>query len=169
MFEIKDLFGKIKVLKRNEYLKIQGSIDTNIYFVQSGSLKKFIVNDFEEQIMCFAYENELIVSIDSFLTEKPSEFYIQALKKTTVKVISKEAFYDFICKSERNNKIWTQILEDIIIKQIEREKDILENSPKKRFDRVLKRNPFLFQKIPNTHIANYLRMSPETLSRLKKP
>lgn len=168
MNEIKRLFGTNLVLERNEYLQVNGNIDTNIYFVQSGSLKKFILNDFEEQIMCFAYSNDLIVSIDSFLTEKPSEFYIQAIKKTVVKVISKKVFFEFIFQSERNYKIWITILEDIILKQLEREKDILENSARERYNRVLKRMPNLFQEIPNTHIANYLRMSPETLSRLKK-
>ena len=49
-----------------------------------------------------------------------------------------------------------------------KEIDILTNPPKERYERVLKRNPQLFQEIPNRHIANYLRMSAETLSRLKK-
>ena len=43
----------------------------------------------------------------------------------------------------------------------------LISSPKERYERVLKRSPQLFQEIPNKHIANYLRMSAETLSRLK--
>lgn len=60
------------------------------------------------------------------------------------------------------------MLEDLVLQQLEREKDILTSSPKARFERVLKRSPKLFQEIPNKHIANYLRMSPETLSRLKK-
>jgi hypothetical protein len=56
----------------------------------------------------------------------------------------------------------------IIYDQFEREKDILTYSPLKRYQRVLKRSPQLFQEIPNKYIASYLRMSPETLSRLKK-
>lgn len=168
MNSIKNLRGTSLVLERNQYLKVSGSIDTNIYYVESGSLKKFILNESEEQIMCFAYQNDLIVSIDSFLTEKPSEFYIQAIKRTVVKVISKNVFFEFISQSKDNNAIWIQILEDIIVKQVEREKDILESSAVKRYNRVLNRIPGLFQQIPNTHIANYLRMSPETLSRLKK-
>jgi CRP/FNR family transcriptional regulator, anaerobic regulatory protein len=65
-------------------------------------------------------------------------------------------------------KLWIKILEDLVIQQIEREKDLLTASPKERFERVLKRSPILFQEISNRHIANYLRMTPETLSRLKK-
>lgn len=168
MKEIVELSNKTITIERNEYLKVKGTVDTNIYYVESGSLKKFVLNDLEEQIMCFAYSKDLIVSIDSFLTGKPSDFYIQAIKKTVLKVIPKKAFSEFIFQSAQNTQIWIQILEDIIMKQMEREKDILENSAKKRYNRVLKRHPDLFQQIPSTHIANYLRMSPETLSRLRK-
>ena len=63
---------------------------------------------------------------------------------------------------------YNSILEDLVLQQIEREKDLLYSSPKIRYERVLKRSPKLFQEIPNKYIANYLRMSPETLSRLKK-
>lgn len=168
MIEIKDLFDKIITLERNEYLKIKGSIDTNIYYIESGSLRIFVVDESEEQIIRFGYENDLIVSLDSFFTDKPSEFYIQAIKKTVVKAISKNKFIEFINLNEINKQAYTKILEDLILQHVEREKDILTSSPKARFQRVLARSPQLFQKIPNKHIANYLRMSPETLSRLKK-
>ncbi|OCB73080.1 Crp/Fnr family transcriptional regulator [Flavobacterium crassostreae] len=168
MTEIIDLFEKILILERNEYLKVKGSIDTNIYFIESGSLRIFILDDYEEQIIRFGYDNDLIVSLDSFLTEKPSDFYIQAIKKTIIKVIPKKKVTELINLNETNKQNWIKILEDLILQQIEREKDILTSSPKARFERVLKRSPKLFQEIPNKHIANYLRMSPETLSRLKK-
>lgn len=165
---IKELYEKTLIIERNQFLKVKGSIDTNIYFVENGSLRIFILDNLEEQIIRFGYSNNLIVSLDSFLTEKPSDFYIQAIKKTTVRVIPKSIFMDFISQSDENKVLWTKILEDLIIQQIEREKDILTSSPKERYNRVLKRSPQLFQEIPNRHIANYLRMSPETLSRLKK-
>jgi CRP-like cAMP-binding protein len=168
MTEIVDLHESTLTIERNQYLKVRGSIDTNIYFVESGSLRIFILNNFEEQIIRFGYSNDLIVSLDSFLTGKPSDFYIQAIKKTVVKVIPKNRFLDFIMQSEENKTILIKLLEDLILQQLEREKDILTNSPKERYNRVLERSPKLFQEIPNKHIANYLRMSPETLSRLKK-
>jgi CRP-like cAMP-binding protein len=168
MTEIVDLQENTLTIERNQYLKVKGSIDTNIYFVESGSLRIFILNDFEEQIIRFGYSNDLIVSLDSFLTGKPSDFYIQAIKKTVVKVIPKNSFLDYIAQSEENKTFLIQLLQDLILQQLEREKDLLTYSPKERYNRVLERSPKLFQEIPNKHIANYLRMSPETLSRLKK-
>ena len=167
MKELIALAKKTITIERNEYLKVKGSIDTNVYFVESGSLRVFVLDEYEEQIIRFGYKENLFVSLDSFLTGKPSNLYIQAIKKTVVKVVTKRQIDKFLEK-ENNQNLWTKILKNLVVQQMEREIDILTNSPKERYVRVLKRSPQLFQEIPNRHIANYLRMSAETLSRLKK-
>ena len=167
MKEIVELSDKEITIDRNEFLKVKGSIDTNLYYIESGSLRVFVLDNYEEQTIRFGYKENLIVSLDSFLTGKPSDLYIQAIKKTVVKVVTKEQFDKFLEK-ENNQNLWTKILENLVVQQMEREIDILTNSPKERYERVLKRSPQLFQEIPNRYIANYLRMSAETLSRLKK-
>ncbi|OJX50877.1 MAG: Crp/Fnr family transcriptional regulator [Flavobacterium sp. 38-13] len=167
-FDIGSLFEKTVTVERNQFLKKGGSADTHIYFIESGSLRIFITDGEEERIVRFGYQNNIVVALDSFFTQKPSDFYIQAIKKTTVKIISKEKFMTFINSNPENLKIWLEILEDLVLQQIEREKDLLVQSPRERYERVLKRSPQLFQEIPNKHIANYLRMTAETLSRLKK-
>ena len=167
MTELLALSKKTLSIERNEFLKVEGSIDTNLYYIESGSLRVFVLDNNEEQIIRFGYKENLIVSLDSFLTGKPSNFFIQAIKKTVVKVITKTQIDSFL-KIESNRILWTSILENLVLQQMEREIDILINSPKERYQRVLKRSPQLFQEIPNRYIANYLRMSAETLSRLKK-
>ncbi|PJE45687.1 MAG: Crp/Fnr family transcriptional regulator [Sediminibacterium sp.] len=167
MKEIVELSNKMITIDRNEFLKVKGSIDTNIYYVVSGSLRIFVFDDYEEQTIRFGYKENIIVSLDSFLTGKPSDFFIQAIKKTVIKVITKQQFDKFL-EIESNQNLWTKILENLVLQQMEREVDILTNSPKERYERVLRRSPQLFQEIPNRYIANYLRMSAETLSRLKK-
>jgi CRP-like cAMP-binding protein len=167
MKEIIELSDKEITIDRNEFLKVKGSIDTNLYYIESGSLRVFVLDDYEEQTIRFGYKENLIVSLDSFLTGRPSDLYIQAIKKTVLKVVTKEQI-DLFLEKENNKNLWTKILENLVVQQMEREIDILTNSPKERYERVLKRSPQLFQEIPNRHIANYLRMSAETLSRLKK-
>lgn len=162
------LFSRKIHLKRNELLKESGTIDTDIYWIEEGSLKIYIIDNEEERIIRFGYEGNIVVSLDSFLSGKPSDFYIQAIKKSVVYVASKTDFQKFIDSNENNLKLWNSILEDLVLQQVEREKDILTNSPKERYERVLKRSPKLFQLVSNKYIANYLRMTPETLSRLKK-
>lgn len=167
MIEIINLSDKEITIERNEFLKVKGSIDTNLYYIESGSLRVFVLDEYQEQTIRFGYKENLIVSLDSFLTGKPSDLYIQAIKKTVLKIVTKQQIDKFL-EIETNRNLWIKILENLVIQQMEREVDLLTNSPKERYERVLKRSPQLFQEIPNRHIANYLRMSAETLSRLKK-
>lgn len=161
-FDILKLTDKDVVLKRNDYLKNENYL----YFVEEGSLKISVVGEEGEKITRFGYQGDWVVFLDSFLTHKPSDFTIQAIKHTKLKAVSKQEFMNFIKSGNQN--YWTTILEDLILQQLEREKDLLIVSPKERYERVLARSPKLFQEIPHKYIANYLCMSPETLSRLKK-
>ena len=164
--EILKLSNRDLLLKRNDYLKKEGNIDTHIYFVKKGSLKISVITEDGEKIIRFGYQGDWVVSLDSFLSNKPSDFVIQAIKQTKIKIIAKSDFMDFI--SSGNENYWSHILENLILQQLEREKDLLIASPKERYEKVLSRSPRLFQEIPHKYIANYLCMTPETLSRLKK-
>ena len=166
--EEQNLWEKEISLNRNDYLKVQGSMDTNLYFIVSGSLRIFVVDEFMENIIRFAYRNNFIAALDSFISEEPSDLYIQAIKKTELKIISKKKYLEFLESSSENLQLWQKILEQLVYQQMEREIDLLTASPLERYKRVLKRSPQLFQEIPNKYIASYLRMTPETLSRIKK-
>jgi len=155
-------------LKRNEFLVQKNMVHTHLYLVQEGSLRVFIEDEDEEHTIRFGYQGSLITALDSFLTEKPTSFYIQAIKKCHLKVISKKHYLEVINAKEEYKKLWNDLLQDFVHQQIEREIDLITYSPKKRFERVFKRSPQLFQEIPQKYIASYLRMTPETLSRILK-
>ena len=155
-------------LKRNEFLHQAGRINTNLYFVVSGSLRVYINEAEEEHTIRFGYENSFFGALDSFITNEPSVYTIQALRQSTVKVISKDRFMELVNQSEQNLQMWHQVLSQLVYSQMERELDLLTSSPEQRYERVLKRSPQLFQEVPHKYIASYLRMTPETLSRIKK-
>lgn len=162
------LWEKELTLERNEFLKHGGSTDTRLYYVVKGSLKIFIIDEYEEHIIRFGYRNNLVTALDSFITEAPSDLFIQAIKKTELMAIKKHAFMELVLSSKENLEMWHLILGNLIHQQMERERDLLTSSPLERYERVLARSPQLFQHIPNKYIASYLRMAPETLSRIKK-
>ncbi len=162
------LWEKTISLKRNEYLKMKGSICTALYYIEEGSLRIFFEDKNEEHTIRLGYQGNFIASLDSFISEKPSELYIQAIKKCKLKVVYKLDFMEFIYNDAESLKLWHSILLELVYQQMEREKDLLTSSPLQRYQRVLARSPQLFQQIPSKYIASYLRMTPETLSRIKK-
>ena len=162
------LWEEEKKLKRGDFLNPKGSIDKNLYFVLEGSLRVYTTDEEVEHNIRFAYPGSLIGALDSYIMDRPSQFYIQAIKACRIRCLSKDSFEGFMRKDKARMDLWHNLLELLVFQQLEREVDLLTSSPKERYRRVLERSPQLFQEIPNKHIASYLRMSPETLSRLKK-
>lgn len=163
-----ELWEKELQLKRKEYLCVPGSIETHLYYVVEGSLRVYMEDEFEQHVIRLGYQGNFIAALDSFISEQPSGIYIQALKKSTILSVQKARYVRFLHSSAENMALWQTMMEQLLLQQLEREKDILISSPRDRYQRVLKRSPQLFELIPLKHIASYLRMTPETLSRLRK-
>lgn len=156
-----------KVILKGQFLIKEGEVEKNLYFVTSGAIRVFYLSEYEEQTIRFGYKGSFINSLSSFIKGTPSEFYIQAIRKTTVKYISKEKLQALVNEDNESLKQYIQLLETLVTQQIDREIDLLITSPVERLNRVLQRSPNLFQHIPLKYIASYLRMTPETLSRIR--
>ncbi|PKH50752.1 Crp/Fnr family transcriptional regulator [Tenacibaculum sp. Bg11-29] len=166
--ELENQWEEEITIKRGDFLVRKHTINTNLYLVLEGSLRVFIEDEDQDHTIRFGYKNSIITALDCFLTNKPSLFYIQSLKKCKLKVISKQKYMSLIKADVKCQNTWNMMLESFVYQQIEREIDLITFSPQKRFQRVFKRSPQVFQEIPHKYIASYLRMAPETLSRILK-
>ncbi len=152
---------------KGEMILTEGQVEKNLYFIETGAVRVFLLTEFEEQTIRFGYKGSFINSLSSFITGKPSEFYIEAMRKVTIRSISKERLSELVHESNESLQQYVKLLELSITQQIEREIDLLTVSPTERLKRVLQRSPNLFQELPLKYIASYLRMTPETLSRIR--
>lgn len=159
--------GTDKSFARGDFILKQGEVEKNLYYVASGAIRVFLLSEHEEQTIRFGYTGSVINSLASYISGKPSDFYIEAIRKTTLKVISKEEVLKLAQQDEARLKAYLGLMETVIVQQMEREIDLLTLSPTERLNRVLQRSPDLFQHIPLKYIASYLRMAPETLSRIR--
>ncbi len=173
-FSIYDAFEDIcpehvstKTYKRNEYVLRTGDIEPYSYLVLEGAVRIVYATAESEQNIRFGYKNSLFASLPAYFDESKSEFDIVAIRKTTLKRFDKSSLFSFIDSRPEFQQIFSEILKALIGQQIERELDLLTHSPLERYNRVMERSPQLFQEIPAVYIANYLRMSPEHLSRLR--
>ncbi len=162
------LWRGTRSLKRGQFLKSGGSIDRNIYLLTEGALRAYLITEKEEQTIRFGYADDILVALDSYISGAPSDLYIQALKPTHLQYLHREDLMRLLKLDPALMELWHNILEALILQQFEREYDLLTYSPSERYARVLKRSPRLFQEVPHKYIASYLRMTPETLSRLQK-
>jgi CRP-like cAMP-binding protein len=112
--------------------------------------------------------NLFVVEYDSFLHQKPSSIHIEVLEDCEMVSVSYEDvqfLYSKLKKGERFGRLMAQeaysILHQMII-------DRQTKSAKDRFDEFVSKTPHLLDKVPQYHIATYLGITPQHLSRLKK-
>jgi CRP-like cAMP-binding protein len=157
-----------KTIKKGTILLKNGEVEQNLYLVHEGALRVVFISEEEEMTIRFGYKGSLINSLSSFFNGTKSEFQIEAIRKTSISIIPKAIINSIISHDEQSRQEYIALLESLITQQTEREIDLLTVSPQERLERILQRSPNLFQEVPLKYIASYLRMSPETLSRIRK-
>lgn len=153
---------------RGEYLLREGQIEQHIYLIKEGAVRAYYQSETELFTIRLGYNGNIINALPSFLSGKPSELSLQTLKKTMVIRAAKADLMPLLKTHQELLILWNEMLESLFLDQFQREIDLLSASPEERYLRVLKRSPKVFQEVPHKYIAEYLRMTPETLSRLKK-
>ena len=153
-------------LRRGELLVQRGQVERNLYFVREGLMRIYYPTETEEICVGFAYPPSMVCSFPSFVQGTASEYCIQALRRTELLGISKADFTALLELLPNIARFWREELEKVLVGRIDREIDLLLPEPERRLERLLRRSPHIFQLVPRKYIASYLRMTPETLSRL---
>lgn len=159
---------KIVTLERGEYFLMAGDVPQYIGFVISGLLRLFYIdNDGVEINKHFCVENTLAISYSAFLQREESKFYVQALEDAKLLVIDHETYTDLL-----NGHICWQIVarklaQMLFILKEKREFEFLLNNAQQRYLQFLKDYPNLENRLSQYHIASYLGITPESLSRIR--
>ena len=140
----------------------------NSYFVNSGILRSFTINDnIVEHIMSFACAGWWISDMYSLLSQKPGDLFIEVLEDAELVVLSKEnqeILYHEIPKLERLFRI---LIENSLVANQERLMDNLSLSAEERFEKFQKKYGDLQHKIPQKQIASFIGVTPEFFSKMK--
>ena len=145
-----------------------GEVATCTYFVNSGILRSFNINDnIIEHVLHFACEGWWIGDMYSYISGKPGNLFIEVLEDAEVVIITKEnqqQLYQEIPKLERFFRI---LAENSLVSHQERLMDNLSLTAEERFEKFCSKYPTLIQKVPQKHIASYIGVTPEFFSKMK--
>lgn len=136
--------GKEITFNKGDFLTQAGETERYAYFVVSGAIKVYYLTEYEEFIIRLGYDGSFINSLSSFLQERPSELYLEAIRKTKVLRLSKEKVLQVVNHSPETKWSYALFLETLLMQQLDREIDVLLTSPSERLERVLARSPKLF-------------------------
>jgi len=157
-----------KKFKAKSIILNAGEVCKYSYFVNSGLLRSFTINDhIVEHVLSFACEGWWIGDMYSLLSQKPGNLFVEVLEDAEVVLLSKEnqeILYQEIPKLERFFRILT---ENSLVANQERLMDNLSLSAEERFEKFCKKYPTLIQKVPQKQIASYIGVTPEFFSKMK--
>jgi CRP/FNR family transcriptional regulator, anaerobic regulatory protein len=144
-----------------------GSVEDRFYIVQAGVQRLSFPHDGEDVCVGFSYDGSWSGVYDSFVTRTPARLAVSAITDSVLWGIAHadlQGLYRTLPAMERFGRL---ILEELLVGRVTREIEQLSLSAEQRYERLVMRSPHVLQLVPQKDIASYLRMTPETFSRLR--
>ncbi len=157
----------VREFTKGELILEQGKICKYLYFLKSGFVRGFYNQDGKEITSWFAFENDPVVSMYSFISQKSSFETIEVLEDSIFYTISYENLQMLFKKYSEFNLIGRLLIEKYYIELEERTMSFQYQSATERYKKILECQPQILQKASLGMIASYLGISQETLSRIR--
>ena len=159
----------ISVLQKGTTLVREGQYSDKTFFIIEGCARAYYLKDGKDISEWFAFENDFISSINSFFLDIPSPLFIELLEDSILLELTRkdvellsDKYHDF----ERLSKI---IVIKTMLQLQERISALQFHSAEQKYENLLTIRPNITQRIALTHIASYIGITLETLSRIRKP
>lgn len=163
---LESLLVPIKYGKGEKILQ-EGEICRNISYIERGLIRQFYFKNGKEVTEHLGVDHSIFMCIESLFKEEPTRLQVEALEPTLVYALPKARLEAAAMRNVNIQMLYRKILEESLIQsQIHADLVRFESAPN-RYKRLCDLDPQVVLRAPLTYIANYLQMTPETLSRIR--
>lgn len=169
--EVYQLFldaGRKKEIEKNIVLFHPQSVNRKCLFIESGLLRGYKIIDGKDYTHHFFTPGWFATDFESFLTDRPSNLFIESLTAVPYYEFDKEVLYRLYETHHQLEKLGRLIAEKAYLLTVDKLSAMQTLDLKERYKSLIRKNPGLFQKVPQKNIASYLGVSEQSLSRIKK-
>jgi CRP/FNR family transcriptional regulator, anaerobic regulatory protein len=136
-------------------------------FVQKGCLRLYYLKDDIEVSVWFAFQQSSAIEINSFISEEPSDYFLQAIEDSEVLYLSKTELNKLYRYQPKMQEMMRKFWEDVILNLINRFTALQKDSAEKRYLDLLNKPDYL-ETIPQKYLASFIGVTPTSLSRIRK-
>lgn len=165
--DIQHLFDE-KSLKKGEFWVKEGEFNSDVLFLNKGMLRSYFVKGEVEKTFDLVIENQILTATESYASGLPSTDFIQAVEDTYLSVITKDNLEILYSKSSKWERVGRIIFEYYTIEQEIRIRSFISETAQERYERLATDQPELMQRTPQIYLANFLGITPQSLSRLRR-
>ena len=168
-FNISTKYFVSKKLKKHQFLLNEGDVCRYVGFVNSGCLREYEIDSKgTEHILQFAIEDWWVSDLNSFLSGLPSKYNIDALDDSEVLLLERSAREELLDNCPKMERFFRLLIEANHVASQQRIAESLSASAEERYLKFIKTYPKLLEQVPQNHIASYLGITPQSLSRIRK-
>lgn len=152
---------------KGEMILSQGQICRNIMYVAKGLVRQFYFKNDKELTEHLSVEGGIVMCIESLFKEEPTQLQVEALEPTLIYALPKQKLEQVALHNVNMQILYRKILEEsLILSQVHADLVRFE-SAQDRYKKLCKLMPQVVMRAPLIYVANYLQMTPETLSRVR--
>ncbi len=166
LIELEELFVD-KKFSKGSYLLQPGQICRSHLLIREGIARKFYFKDHKEITTEIYFHDDVAVSLDSYIMQKPGDVSIEALTELKVTIIDYGRFHKVTHKYPEVMMLDKMFIEYYAVWFEQRLREFQTMDASQRYLRLLEKEPHIIQFLPVTIIASYLNVSLETLSRIR--
>ncbi len=168
--ELQEFFKLKKTMsvEKNAFFLRAGEVPDRIGYVVSGLMRLFYVTEAGAEVnKHFCVERSLAVNYNAFLRRERSRIYIQALEETKLLAIDYDAYVHLLDRHECWRTIAGKLSEMLVVLSHKRESELMLMNAAERYSQFMLDYPNLSARLTQYHIASYLGITPESLSRIR--
>ncbi len=163
---LESILVPMKFAKGDMILK-EGDLCDSIYYIEKGLIRQFYFKNGKEVTEHLGEDHTIVMCIESLFKEEPTRLQVEALEPTLMYGLPKKRLEEEAIHNTNIQMLYRKILEEsLIISQIHADLVRFE-SAQNRYKKMCKLSPQVILRAPLVYIANYLQMTPETLSRVR--